>query len=75
MNPPQTAPKDRLFLAGVGLPWLVMAIWNDYQEEFVYADLETSLCEGKYDSGFFTEYAKHSEIKGWLDVPDKDMQQ
>ena len=37
-NPGDTAPRTgQLFLADVGLPWLVMAMWSEAQDEFCYA--------------------------------------
>lgn len=37
---PETAPKDRMILADVGMPWAAVATWSDYAEKWVLAELE-----------------------------------
>lgn len=66
--PPETAPKDRQFLADAGWPWPVVAKWSEYQGEWVTAQLEGNLCEGKDDPSYVTEY-EHT-LKGWMELPE-----
>ena len=66
--PAETAPKDRQFLADTGGPWPVVAQWSDYQCEWVTAQLEGNLCDGKSDPAYVTEY-EHT-LKGWMELPE-----
>lgn len=67
-QPPETAPKDRQILADAGWPWPVVARWSEYQGEWVTAQLEGNLCEGKDDPSYVTEY-EHT-LKGWMELPE-----
>ncbi len=66
--PPETAPKDRMILADVGMPWAALATWSDYAEKWVLAELEWNVCEGKADPGFVTEW--EVTIKRWMELPE-----
>lgn len=69
LNPNMSkAPKNKILLLDVGLPWLVLGIWNDYNQEWVYGNLQCDDCEGKEDTYFDNEYEKNP--KGWALVPD-----
>ncbi|MGQ7957662.1 hypothetical protein ACUTAF_08095 [Pseudomonas sp. SP16.1] len=65
---PEVAPKDRLILADIGLPWPVVALWSEYAEKWALADLEWSQCEGRADPGFVTEY--EVTLRGWMELPE-----
>jgi hypothetical protein len=65
---PETAPKDRVFLANTGWPWPVAAVWNDYMECFVTAQQEGNVCDGKSDPSWITEHER--DLIGWLDMPE-----
>ncbi len=67
---PQTAPKDRPILACFGFPWPVIAVFSDAQGEWVSAEIEQSLYQGKSDPSFVSEYFAEAELLGWLDLPD-----
>lgn len=66
--PPETAPKDRMILADVGMPWAAVAAWSEYAEKWVIAELEWSLCHGLHDPGFVTEY--ELKLVGWMELPE-----
>jgi len=66
-----TAPRTgQLFLADVGWPWPVMAMWSESQEEFCYAATDASVYEGKNDPVFVTEWEKLENIKRWMPLPE-----
>ncbi len=67
---PQTAPKDRPILACFGFPWPVVALYSDAQCEWVSAEVEQSLYQGKSDPSFVSEYFAETELLGWLDLPE-----
>ena len=66
---PETAPKDRTFIADFGYPWATVATYSPATEQFAVADLEASMYEGKNDLYFVTEWHDLSELKGWLEMP------
>ena len=66
--PTETAPKDRMILADVGMPWAAVATWSEYAEKWVLAELEWNLCDGKADPGFVTEY--ELTLVGWMELPE-----
>jgi len=66
----KTPPKDRTFLANIGLPWYVVAHWNPIVSEYVYAEFQVDMYLGKWDDAYFqTEYFKESEIIDWIEMP------
>lgn len=65
---PETAPKDRMIMVDVGMPWAAVATWSEYAEKWVLAELEWSVCDGLADPGFVTEYER--TIKGWMELPE-----
>lgn len=67
---PETAPKYRVILACFGFPWPVVALYNDAQGEWVTAEVEQSLYQGKSDPGFVTKYFAEAELLGWMDMPE-----
>lgn len=67
-QPPETAPKGRMILVDVGMPWAAVATWSEYAEKWVLAELEWNVCEGKADPGFVTEY--ELTLVGWMELPE-----
>lgn len=67
---PQTAPKDRPILACFGFPWPVVAVFSDAQGEWVTAEIEQSLYQGKSDPSFVSEYFAETELLGWMGLPE-----
>jgi len=64
------APKTgEQFLADVGYPWPVVAVYSEAENGFVYAELECSLYEGKNDPYYITEREKPENIKRWRPMP------
>jgi hypothetical protein len=71
-KPGDTSPRTgQLFLADVGLPWPVMAMWSEAQDEFCYASPEAGFYDGKNDPGFVTEWEKPENIKRWMPLPQQ----
>lgn len=66
---PETAPKDRLILACFGFPWPVVAMYSDANDEWVTAEVEQSLYQGKSDPSFVSEYFSEAELLGWIEMP------
>lgn len=65
------APKTgEQFLADIGLPWAVVAMYSEADEKFVYAEMECSLFEGRYEAYFVTEREKVENIKRWQPLPE-----
>lgn len=62
-------PRQGLFLADTGMPWAVLAGWNDVDGEFLTADLEHGLCNGLDDPHFVTERESPRALQGWMPLP------
>jgi len=72
MNPPETAPRDgvTMILVSIGWPWLLPAVWNAYDNEWVTATVQACPMEnGLTDTYLETEREKDSALKGWLPFP------
>lgn len=65
---PDTAPKGRIIIGDIGLPWAALVTWSEYADKWVVADLQWNVCEGLGDPGFVTEY--ETELKGWMELPE-----
>lgn len=66
---PETAPKTGdMILADAGYPWPVLACWNKYEQEWVYASFAMNYVDGTEDPYFETESEK--TIKKWCPIPD-----
>lgn len=74
LNPPETAPKDgRPFLGDFGWPCLLMAIWNESDEQFCVCYPQTcELANGTIDNYFEVEWENAKDLKGWLPLPGKE---
>lgn len=72
LRTPETAPRDMtVFLADVGYPWLVLAVWNDHQNEFVTTNFQIDLYRGKWNDTYFeNEYHAPDKLKGWMPLPE-----
>ncbi len=69
-NPNTFAPKDRPVLVLIGYPWPLMAIWNQFQEEFVIANLQINMMYGEYNDPYWeNDYVNESDIISWAEVP------
>ena len=65
------APKTgEQFLADVGLPLAVVAMYSEADEKFVYAESECSLFDGRYEAYFVNESEKPENIKRWQPLPE-----
>ncbi len=63
-------PKDNDFIADIGLPFSVCAIYNEVQDEFIYCTVGMKMINGQWnDSCFKQEYAQHNEILAWMEMP------
>lgn len=66
----KTAPQTgEQFLADIGVPWAVVAMYSEADERFVYAEAECSLFDGRYEAYFVTEREKVENIKRWQPMP------
>ncbi len=67
MTPP---PKDRLFMADVGRPSLMMTHWCEPIKQFVSANLCVDRHKDEWNYYYFeNERFDEDEIKGWIEVP------
>ena len=66
MTPP---PKDRLFMANVGFPFLMMTHWCEPSEKFVCANLCADCYKDEWNDYYFeNEHFDEDEIKGWIEL-------
>lgn len=69
--PPSTVPKDRLFIADMGLPWACIAIWNEPSGQFCITELEVGLYDGQLNDTAITHtYEPVSMLRGWMEMPE-----
>lgn len=65
-----TPPRDRVFLADVGYPYLVLCHYNPINNDYVYTELQVDLYEGVWQDYYFqNEHCAEDEIKGWIELP------
>lgn len=65
-----TPPKDKLFLADIGYPYYVLAHWSNVDNQYIFAELQVDLYQGKWDDVYFqTDRFKEYELKGWIEMP------
>ena len=67
-QPPETAPKTGTFLADVGWPWPVVAMWSEAADSWIYADVQHSLFEGAADPIFVNE--TEDKLRAWMPLPE-----
>jgi len=67
-QPPETAPKAGTFLADVGWPWPVVAMWSESQATWIYAEVQHSIYGGKSDPMFISE--TDEELRAWMPLPE-----
>jgi hypothetical protein len=69
---PADAPKDfTMILADFGWPWLCPAVWDSYDELWVYATVQASeMSDGGDNVWLEMETANPPEMKGWMPIPD-----
>lgn len=58
-----------VFLADVGYPWPVLATWCDVQQQFGYAELQASWCQGKQDVYFEQCWHEGGGVERWGMLP------
>lgn len=63
-NPPETAPKDRMILLDVGIPWPVIGQWSDYENQWAWASVQAN------DDDIWFETDLEKVVKGWLPLPE-----
>jgi len=70
LRSPNTAPKDRVFLADFGYPWLLPAIWNGHSEQWATVTLQAcEMRDGTIDRYYEQEYEAESDLRGWVEMP------
>jgi len=61
-------PKDKQIIIECGLG-IGVAIWNDTDKSFVFANLQIDLFEGKWNDTYFeNEYVQEKEITKWREL-------
>jgi hypothetical protein len=64
----KTIPKDRQIIIEIYYGTYV-AIWNEVDQEFKYANPQTDMYHGKYiDTYYETESVKEEEILSWREL-------
>ena len=61
-------PRDRVFLAMCGWPWLVVCHYNKHDDDFVTANLMIDVDGSAY---FENEWVKEDEITSWAEMPSR----
>ena len=70
-QPMDTAPKGHEVLLDVGWPYAVVGAWNEFEESWIYAELEINTSAGAFsDPSFSNECAETIEVKGWMPLPE-----
>ena len=71
LREPLEAPRDGTFILGAfGWPWLVPAIWNSYDQEWVVCHMQAQeMANGLDDRWLEMEREKALALTGWLPVP------
>jgi hypothetical protein len=79
LNPMDTAPKDTPILLDAGHPWLVMAIWNEANRSWVYANLQIDMYFGEWNDTYWENEWENPvnskglpNVFGWMPVPEPD---
>lgn len=68
---PETAPRDKPFIAHFdGYPWALVAMYSPAMDQIVIADIEASMCQGKTDLYFTTEWCGTGDLLGWVNMPE-----
>ena len=66
----KSAPKDKLTLLDIGMPWAVVGIWNAHESQWCYCNCFYNCINGKWTDPYFeTECTKDSDAKGWMPLP------
>jgi|GEM_PF-3643992 len=61
-------PKDRQILIRTYLGTNI-AIWNEVQEEFVFANVQADMYDGVYNDVYYeSDYIKESEVLEWAEI-------
>jgi hypothetical protein len=73
-QPGETAPKDNLpFIADIGYPWPVWAVWDSYDERFCIVNLASCPMEGDGTEGelinTYFETDTEQTVKRWMPAP------
>ena len=71
LREPLEAPRDGTFILGAfGWPWLVPAVWNSYDQEWVVCHMQAqTMANGLDDRWLEMECEKPLALTGWLPVP------
>lgn len=71
LREPLEAPRDGTFILGAfGWPWLVPAVWNSYDHEWVVCHMQAQqMANGLDDRWLEMEREKALSLTGWLPVP------
>lgn len=69
--PPDTAPKDRLIIADIGMPWACLAVWNVPSQKWCVTELECGLYQGEWnDVSISHTFESAEDLLGWLPLPE-----
>ena len=70
-QPAETAPRDGTpILADMGWPWACYAVFDPYDEHWVYATVQASpMKDGPTNYWLETETENHGELKRWMPLP------
>jgi hypothetical protein len=71
LREPLEAPRDGTFILGAfGWPWLVPAVWNSYDQEWVVCHMQSQEMDNGLNYRWLEmEREKALSLTGWLPVP------
>ena len=69
-QPAETAPKDgNPVIADIGLPFAVLAVWNEHEQQWCYASLQVNLIDDEWSDPYF-ESEWNPTLRAWRSMPE-----
>jgi len=70
-QPMETAPVDDLLILDVGRPYAVIGAWNEYEQQWVYSELEINRVDGSFNDPYFINiFIDDENVNGWMPLPE-----
>jgi len=63
-------PKDSHFIANVGMPYAVCAMWSECHGCYIYANVQVGLFRGEWTDTYFENEMFQVEIEAWMPMPE-----
>ena len=67
---PDSAPRNRMIVADVGMPWPCLAVWNEPSGMWCVTELECGLYEGRWNDWYISHtFLPAKALIGWCELP------